>query len=310
MQTPELAPKRSRRWELSIALATTGLAVTSWATLGAVAVAQHPEPMTKLGRITGAGYGDGYHACKSSGHRLLADLPPTSYANRIDVAKMRLAAHGQQGPSANTTFYDRFDQACDEAAVQHSFMPEAPGAAYPGYRPQFPVPAPLPSPSSSPLPLAQPAVTAPGHPTLAPQPRPAHPSQQFEESECQDPVALEMWRAQQQLHREATRLREEKREQEWRVYEQYKVDESAPESATNDDSELPVPSPSDNLDSQSRRSTSTPLPMVLSDSQTRRANPSRLPKAIANSRIFQPNERVEPTERVATVESLIIRQPQ
>ncbi|WP_197169047.1 hypothetical protein [Novipirellula galeiformis] len=43
------------------------------------AEADVPNPLQQFGRMVGAGWGDGYHACKCSGFRPLADLPPRPY---------------------------------------------------------------------------------------------------------------------------------------------------------------------------------------------------------------------------------------
>ena len=41
-----------------------------------------PEPVQRVGRFFGAGWGDGYHACETSGFRPAANLPPKSYYQR------------------------------------------------------------------------------------------------------------------------------------------------------------------------------------------------------------------------------------
>ncbi len=46
---------------------------------GGYAVAETPSKLQQLGRLIGAGWGDGYHACKCSGNRPCADLPPRPY---------------------------------------------------------------------------------------------------------------------------------------------------------------------------------------------------------------------------------------
>ena len=51
---------------------------------GSFAFADTPQPVQRLGRLVGAGWGDGYHACDSSGIRPCADLPPKSYYQRFE----------------------------------------------------------------------------------------------------------------------------------------------------------------------------------------------------------------------------------
>lgn len=69
-------------------------------------VAEMPHPVERLGRLYGVCWGDGYHACRSSGFHPLADLPP------VDRKAVKAASHHfpivprhQRG----ATFYDRFD---------------------------------------------------------------------------------------------------------------------------------------------------------------------------------------------------------
>lgn len=97
-------------------------AVVSSALLGAAgpAIGWCGEPLERLGRTFGLGWGDGYHACTDSCPRLGADLPPRSF-----TARHRANAHGPStrftrlGHHAGTTFYDHFDAdsgACDACA--------------------------------------------------------------------------------------------------------------------------------------------------------------------------------------------------
>lgn len=63
------------------------------------------------GRVLGMGWSDGYHACKSSGQRCLADLPPKSYvAYQRHQASSRLKSCNQR--NACSTVYDHFDAGC------------------------------------------------------------------------------------------------------------------------------------------------------------------------------------------------------
>ena len=65
------------------------------------------------GRIVGIGWGDGYHACKSSGEHCIADLPPRSYAAyQRHQATLRSKACRKQ--AACSTVYDHFDAGCGD----------------------------------------------------------------------------------------------------------------------------------------------------------------------------------------------------
>ncbi|MEM6689470.1 MAG: hypothetical protein AAF664_08595 [Planctomycetota bacterium] len=48
--------------------------------VGTPAAGTTKSPIDKAGRLFGVGWGDGYHACASSGYRCLADLPPADFA--------------------------------------------------------------------------------------------------------------------------------------------------------------------------------------------------------------------------------------
>ena len=88
--------KQKRRW-IRATLLSSLLASAS------VASADFTEPLNRFGRTFGVGWGDGYHACKSSGICISADLPPRSYAARQKhAASLRVHRSG-------STFYDRFD---------------------------------------------------------------------------------------------------------------------------------------------------------------------------------------------------------
>jgi hypothetical protein len=79
---------------------------TAAAILGpTLAPAELPQPLQRLGRVHGVGWGDGYHVCERSGIRLMADLPPHSHAGHTTARR----------PIA--TFYDHFDagrSGCDQ----------------------------------------------------------------------------------------------------------------------------------------------------------------------------------------------------
>ncbi|MFG0289650.1 MAG: hypothetical protein ACF8CQ_15830 [Rhodopirellula sp. JB044] len=128
--------KRQRRNSLSldgfsrrafIAAALIGPFAAACAPLGihsvnSIATAGFPETVQRSGRLCGCGWGDGYHACHSSGVRPLADLPPRSYAARTGTPAERIAGCPTcrprplpgvdpiTSPRGPETFYHRFDQ--------------------------------------------------------------------------------------------------------------------------------------------------------------------------------------------------------
>lgn len=71
------------------------------------AFAEFPPKLETAGRLFGAGWGDGYHACARSGIRIGADLPPKSYSVKYGAASHR--ARTGIGHRIGATFYDRFD---------------------------------------------------------------------------------------------------------------------------------------------------------------------------------------------------------
>ncbi len=93
--------KESKKW---IRAAVIGVV------LGPTTVsAEFPRPLETAGRLHGVCWGDGYHACASSGVRLGADLPPKSYSAsygaRSQVKPMGIVHR------IGATYYDRFDAA-------------------------------------------------------------------------------------------------------------------------------------------------------------------------------------------------------
>ena len=71
------------------------------------------EPIQRLGRHCGFGWGDGYHACKDSGFRPGADLPPRSYHKQFFNARAFGASCAPGSACAATSFYDQFDAAAN-----------------------------------------------------------------------------------------------------------------------------------------------------------------------------------------------------
>ncbi len=67
----------------------------------------HPirNSLERAGRLYGVCWGDGYHACSSSGLRPWADLPPKSMLTSTVSHRSSVGKKHQQG----ATFYDRFD---------------------------------------------------------------------------------------------------------------------------------------------------------------------------------------------------------
>ena len=77
------------------------------------------EPIQRLGRNFGFGWGDGYHACADSGLRVGADLPPRSFADAHGARLHHQHPFTAMGHQHGSTFYDRFDSdganCCDSA---------------------------------------------------------------------------------------------------------------------------------------------------------------------------------------------------
>ena len=110
--------KKNRNWLRAAVIAST--------LIGAVGpnAALAGEPIQRLGRTLGVGWGDGYHTCSDSCLRIGADLPPRSYA---DAHAAGAHASGplhftRMGHQRGTTFYDRFDAdrsaGCDSCCDQ------------------------------------------------------------------------------------------------------------------------------------------------------------------------------------------------
>ncbi len=69
------------------------------------------KPIERLGRWSGYGWGDGYHACEASGSRIAADLPPRTYSSTFGSHTKAAKAGCQNCANHGVTFYDRFDAA-------------------------------------------------------------------------------------------------------------------------------------------------------------------------------------------------------
>ncbi|MFK8110768.1 MAG: hypothetical protein AB8B91_01120 [Rubripirellula sp.] len=108
----------------------------------AVSEGQIPRPVERLGRVHGFGWGDGYHTCKPSGIRLIADLPPRSQTQSV-------------APKRGKTFYDRFDAqncdqpGCDGCASTMSFE-GSPTVFRDSVVIETPAPMPVPTPAAEP----------------------------------------------------------------------------------------------------------------------------------------------------------------
>ncbi len=109
----------SQRKRLLTIAAIAGGLTTGTLFIGSQAVAQQPEMMTRLGRLTGIGWGDGYHTCNSSAKRLLADLPPRSYANQklVEQPCIQCVGNNSRG-ELQGVYYDRYD-AVDQDAIRY-----------------------------------------------------------------------------------------------------------------------------------------------------------------------------------------------
>ncbi len=68
------------------------------------------EPVQRLGRLLGVGWGDGYHSCADSGFRPGANMPPRSYHKQFNH-QPSCGGFGLNGTVDGHTFYDHFDSA-------------------------------------------------------------------------------------------------------------------------------------------------------------------------------------------------------
>jgi len=105
--SPTSRPPRRRKLatRLTSLLAAAGIMAATPTSAG------YPETYERMERLYGFGWGDGYHACRSSGARPLADLPPRTYSSRYNSPLERL--HGCDTGNRAACFYDLFDQQCD-----------------------------------------------------------------------------------------------------------------------------------------------------------------------------------------------------
>ncbi len=238
---------RVRRFFIA-AVAVGGLVPACSMVSDGIAMAEHPQPANRLGRVAGAGWSDGYHACESSGARLLADLPPVGYAQRMDLNRTRLATHCPQASTAPATYYDHFDRACDEAAAYS----EQSGLQTMSVGPAMSADAPTP----------------------------------MQEIRYQDPEALRLWQEQERLRRELELLElleEQRRAEEYRVFEKYRVDkhDSADEEHADEEHTEPTKIDSSTDDDLLH---STPLESTASESTSLEstASESTPPKSTAS----------------------------
>ncbi len=166
--------KTKRRWAVAAAammLASAGQTAVQDLPWTNTAAAEFHGSVNQLGRVFGAGWGDGYHACESSGFRLGADLPPRSYSQRNRQAgSVRQVAR---------TFYDRFDagrprqnhSGCDVAAgcdspaivIDGSQVIQQP-RVWPAPKPAAPATSIESDDSVSPLPLSSATIQPDGQP--------------------------------------------------------------------------------------------------------------------------------------------------
>ncbi len=215
-----IAPTRRR---LALVAVAVGFGLVPG--LNAIAIADQREPLNRLGRIAGRGYSDGYHACKTTGIRVLADLPPTSYSHRGDVLKSFLASGKTQQATGFATYYDQFDHACDaqvaldsqdmhgHVLVEPHMMPE------PHYMPE---PQYMPEPA-----MASPAQRSPV-PSMTPNairlPSTMHPSPTL------DPIAeakRELEERERELNEQRQMLAEQERYRQFQVFEKLRQRDEA-----------------------------------------------------------------------------------
>lgn len=102
-----------------------------------VSVGGFPEAIERGGRFCGRGYGDGYHACYSSGMRPLANLPPRTFAARVGTMDERNQGCATCSPRPlpgvdpihyrkPETFYHRFDRYAESVSHQEAVSQHRP----------------------------------------------------------------------------------------------------------------------------------------------------------------------------------------
>lgn len=103
--------RRQRPRVASLAAIGFGLGVSLVSAICVDANAEEYRPIERVGRWSGIGWGDGYHACKSSGVAICSDLPPRSFSATFGDQASRGGAHasGSHHAGRYPTFYDRFD---------------------------------------------------------------------------------------------------------------------------------------------------------------------------------------------------------
>ncbi|KLU02593.1 hypothetical protein RISK_005659 [Rhodopirellula islandica] len=91
-----------RRWISAVALG--GIMLSAGPGLTGTSSAGFPEMVERVGRFCGASWGDGYHACHSSGMRPMANLPPRSYPARTgNLGDKVMGCKTCQSPSCQGT---------------------------------------------------------------------------------------------------------------------------------------------------------------------------------------------------------------
>ncbi|TWU51960.1 hypothetical protein [Rubripirellula reticaptiva] len=105
------APRMLRSRVASLATIGFGLGISMASAICLDANAEEYHPIERAGRWSGIGWGDGYHACKSSGVGICSDLPPRSYSATFgdQTSRGNAHAHGANRSDRYPTFYDRFD---------------------------------------------------------------------------------------------------------------------------------------------------------------------------------------------------------
>jgi hypothetical protein len=134
--------------------------------------------LERAGRLHGLCWGDGYHACQSSGVRPLADLPPRTVAPTASIVSH--PKRHKHRPSKRATYYDHFDarrqadwvaEPCENCVVNEGWEEDREAVQIDSQPPATEIPAPIvePQPAPNPQPQQEPELipAAPAAPAAA-----------------------------------------------------------------------------------------------------------------------------------------------
>jgi len=149
-----------RKYALAMTCGMLGVAVQENASGG--------ESMTRLGRLCGFGYSDGYHACGEDCHQLGENLPPLSYTAQHSLfatSGKTVASRTHHRPATASCDYSSAETwgSPTEDGFTETMSPSMMSSAEPSTPTPLPKPAPIPNRIPKPTP-ADPEVLDPSSP--------------------------------------------------------------------------------------------------------------------------------------------------